>query len=238
MNAALILLALCSPGDLADPDEAVEAGRDALGEWTGYPWYDSASDSVRRIDVQPPAPPPPPTSNWSGFDLDWVGTTFQWTALILLLALLAVLIFMLVRSFLDRGIDETSASIGVDDDAEQEQARVEALPFPVKRGKLDLLEQAREHYRQGNFGQAVVYLFSFQLVQLDKHQMIRLTKGKTNRQYLREVGARETLRQLVTQTMTTFEDVFFGNHTIDRVRFESCWSRVDEFQRLVGQASG
>ena len=34
----------------------------------------------------------------------------------------------------------------------------------------------------------MIYLFSHQLVQLDRHQIIRLAKGKTNRQYLREVG--------------------------------------------------
>ncbi len=78
-------------------------------------------------------------------------------------------------------------------------------------GRLDLLAEARRHYQAGNYGAAIVYLFSFQLVQLDKRQIIRLAKGKTNRQYLREVGPRAALLRLVEQTMVAFEDVFFGN---------------------------
>ena len=58
-------------------------------------------------------------------------------------------------------------------------------------GRLDLLAEARRHYQAGNYGAAIVYLFSFQLVQLDQRQIIRLAKGKTNRQYLREVGPRD-----------------------------------------------
>ena len=84
----------------------------------------------------------------------------------------------------------------------------------------------------------IIYLFGFQLVQLDKQQIIRLTKGKTNRQYLREVGPRKALQRLVEQTMVAFEDVFFGNHTLDRARFESCWSRLDEFQSLSAEGAG
>ena len=72
-------------------------------------------------------------------------------------------------------------------------ARIESLPFPVAAGRLDLLAEARRHYQAGNYGAAIVYLFSFQLVQLDKRQIIRLAKGKTNRQYLREVGPRTPL---------------------------------------------
>jgi hypothetical protein len=40
--------------------------------------------------------------------------------------------------------------------------------------------------------------------------------------------------------MVAFEDVFFGNHPLDRNRFESCWTRLDEFEALAaqGQAGG
>ena len=35
--------------------------------------------------------------------------------------------------------------------------------------------------------------------------------------------------------MVAFEDVFFGNYAIDRTRFESCWSRLDEFDALAAE---
>ena len=72
---------------------------------------------------------------------------------------------------------------------------------------------------------------------LDKGQFIRLTKGKTNRQYVRELGSRWPLRRLLEHTMVLFEEVFFGHHSIGRTQFESCWLRLDEFEALVGQGA-
>jgi hypothetical protein len=98
-----------------------------------------------------------------------------------------------------------------------------------------LFEEARRLYQSGDYAKAIVFLFSYQLVELDKRHLIRLTKGKTNRQYLREVGGRLLLRQLVEQTMIAFEDAFFGHHALDKNRFESCWFRMGEFERLKGE---
>ena len=118
-----------------------------------------------------------------------------------------------------------------------EAQRIEALPYPVPRTDLPLLDQARNFYRAGNYASAVIYLFGHQLVQLDQRQFIRLAKGKTNRQYLREIGQVEVLRQLVGQTLVAFEDVFFGHHDIERQRFEACWSRMPEFESLLERES-
>jgi hypothetical protein len=101
----------------------------------------------------------------------------------------------------------------------------------------DLLAEARRAYEQGNFGEAIIYLFSHQLLQMDRRHLIRLTKGKTNRQYLREIGPRRTLRQLFEQTMVAFEDVFFGAHVLGRDRFEACWSQLNRFDQLVEEGA-
>ena len=113
-------------------------------------------------------------------------------------------------------------------------ARIESLPFPVRRTQDDLLNAARQQYEAGKFGEAIVYLFSYQLLQLDKSHWVRLANGKTNRQYLQEVSRHRELQNLLLETMLIFEDFFFGNHTIDRARFESCWNQLDYFHRLIG----
>src|SRR5439155_25852548 len=79
--------------------------------------------------------------------------------------------------------------------------RIEALPFRVPTGQGDLLSQATELYRQGRFAEAIVLPFSYLLVEMDRHQVIRLAKAKTNRQYLREIGRRRSLPTLVERTM-------------------------------------
>ena len=79
----------------------------------------------------------------------------------------------------------------------------------------------------------MIYLFSYELVQLDRQHLIRLAKGKTNRQYLRELRQRPPLQAILEPTMIAFEDAFFGRKTLSRERFENCWQRVEEFSRQL-----
>jgi len=227
----------------ADAEKSVTAGHEALDQWWGYPWYDPATDGVRRIDI-------PESRDWSwlrdwlpDFSAmgDWTGgwpdTLLGYAAWTVLVLALAAVAYLLIRAYLNREGHPAASARDQQPPDDRDDDRIEALPMPVQRGRSDLLGEAQRHYRQGNYGQAIVYLFSFQLVQLDKRQIIRLTKGKTNRQYLREVGGQASLRRLLEQTMLAFEDVFFGNRTLDRARFESCWSQLDEFTAACNSAS-
>jgi hypothetical protein len=149
--------------------------------------------------------------------------------------LLGLLIFALVRTYLRRENFPALPASAVRSVAAFDSARVEALPFEINRGTGDLLGEVRRLYEQGNFGQASVYLFSYQLLELDRHHLIRLAKGKTNRQYLRELAKRRgELNCYVEPTMVACEDVFFGNHPLTRARFESCWNRLNDFSRSLG----
>ena len=67
--------------------------------------------------------------------------------------------------------------------------------------------------------------------ELDKHHVIRLAKGKTNRQYVRETRrAPAAVARCCETTMVAFEDAFFGRKQLSREAFERCWQRLDEFQ--------
>jgi hypothetical protein len=117
--------------------------------------------------------------------------------------------------------------------------RVDSLPFQLARPQVNLLEEATRLYKDGRFGEAIVYLYSYQLVKLDQHQVIRLTRGKTNREYLWEIRRRSALRNLLEVTMLAFEDVFFGDLPLDQSRFDSCWDGLEEFHREIGaEATG
>ena len=84
-----------------------------------------------------------------------------------------------------------------------------------------------------DYDQAIIYLFSYELIQLDKAALIKLTRGKTNHQYLREVLPNENLKTRLSNTVRAFEDVFFGNKELSRRRFEECWQEVSTFQDLI-----
>ena len=211
-----------------DPQKAIEAGGQALRPLNRFPWYDPVKDGLQRVEVRPPEKanyfPVSPALNF----LIYAG------ALTVLVVVLAALVLMILRA---AGLRRTPIKRDGDPLLIGEAQRIEALPFAVARAKLSLLDHARQFYQAGDYARATIYLFSHQLVQLDRRQIIRLAKGKTNRQYLREVGDAERLRPLLGQTLVAFEDVFFGHHDIDRRRFEACWSRLPEFEALLAQGN-
>jgi hypothetical protein len=220
----------------AEPD-GVDTGREALRDTGSFPWYDETNDQLRRIEVKPPKAPRTSqfgNANWFFGSGDWF-TPLAWTGIALLLGLI---VYLLVRAFLLREKAAARAATHDDDAGVGENVdRVDQLPIKLRRPTSDLLSEARAQYQAGNYAEAIIYLYSHLLVALDKRSLIRLAKGKTNRQYLREVSTRAGLRGMLEQTMIVFEDVFFGDHRLERDRFESVWNRLDEFDTLLDEAS-
>ena len=233
-----LLVPIAAAQSLTD-DEAIEAGRNALQ--ARYPWYDAETDQAQRIDVEPPQDFAnrhsrwefqPPTWSWPL----WLTRVIQVLLWIVAGSVLLAIVYFLVRAFVAYEEGSAAASARSVAITPGHAARVESLPFQVKRPLADFLEEARRHYDAGRFGEAIIYLYSYQLVELDKHQVIRLAKGKTNRQYLREMRRRSGLSELLERTMVAFEDVFFGNHRLERRQFESCWEGLDQFHQQLEQA--
>jgi hypothetical protein len=200
---------------MSDP---VNDGRDALDHWFGYPWYDAKTDGIRRVEVKQP---------WS-VNLP-IGSFLQCAAWVVVALLLAGAVYLLARAFSRRERGKARLSEEVAGRAD----RVESLPLSPADRRRDLLAEAQRCRERGDYARAIVFLFSHQLLQLDKHGRIRLARGKTNRQYLREIGPLPALRGLVEQTTLVFEGVFFGHRRIERPAFEACWSRLEEFDSLV-----
>jgi hypothetical protein len=220
----IALLIACSTNVVAaaEPEDAVTAGARALDSWWDYPWYDDQNDSVRRIELQPRPQPSTRVANSTGVSapgsLGWLEVV-GW----ILIGLLAVAILvMLWRGFQHRRAKTGSPKAGLIG-TPSAIARLEELPFRVDASAGDLLSLARRAAERGDYSQAIVLLYSHLLLELDKHEAIRLTKGKTNRQYLRELGREPRLAALLALSMFAFEDVFFGGHALSQERFERCW---------------
>lgn len=237
----LVGVGLSSATVLAD-ERAIETAGDALGR--SFPWYDRGTDGLQRIDVAPPQDVPNRHSRWEARDVDWdLPNLPQWFFQLLevlvwvaFAALIAVVVYLMVRTFLSADSRPISGSSARLVDFTGDAERVERLPFKLEPRQINLLEEARRLYEQGQFDEAIVYLYSYQLLALDKHQLIRLTQGKTNRQYLREARRRPVIQSLLERTMIAFEDVFFGDHSLDRSRFESCWSHLEQFHTEIQKA--
>jgi hypothetical protein len=212
--------------------DAQAQGRQAFRSAPPFPWYDSSSDTLRPIRL--PAEPGPATSPGTaggGGRAAGPGRALNVLAWSVLLVALGLLVLLLVRAYRER--ERRAVPPGGARRAETDAAdhlRLEELPYLARRAQRDLLGQAQRCYQAGDYGEAIVYLFSYQLVELDRRGLLRLDKGKTNRQYVRELRHHRTLAELLTQTMVGFEAVYFGNHGLDRAGFEACWHRLGEFQ--------
>lgn len=242
---ALVALTLLPAVTRAQAKSPEQQAKDALNGRTAFPFYDAQTDDVKRLDVKAAADPAPVNANpnWTQkgttggggraprMGVSGIGTLFQVVGLTLLTIIIGVLIVMLVKAFLQGEQAQTHSAKFIDTSSDVD--RVEDLPFQVKKPSGDFLSEAQRLYEAGKYSEAIVYLFSYQLVALDKRHVIRLAKGKTNRQYLRETRSRESLKQLLQRTMISFEDVFFGHHELSRERFEESWRGLDEFHQQL-----
>lgn len=240
LAAGLLLAAAAAAGDFADPEAAVEAGRQALGDQWDLNWYDDPSDGFKPIDTRRQE------YDWSW--LSWVGDFFQWLgafslgfdfatvlrvlAWLAIIALAAWLIYTIVRTYQRMEIHSADAP-QPEEEARTHVERVEALPVAVERRVEDLLAEARRLRSAGDLTMAVVYLYSHQLVVLDRAGLLRLVKGKTNRQYLRELrnasppdGLAATLRE----TMLLFERAFFGAHPPNAASLDRCFAATQPLE--------
>jgi hypothetical protein len=223
-------------------ENAVDVGGEALAESGNYPWYDESKGEVRRINVKganasdsanrdskwtrSPGTTTTGRRGWWGFT--GLATGLHYLFVVVFILILGLIVYLVARAFLkDETQDDSVVRRSVT--ASQDVDRVQALPFQLRKPTGDFLAEARRLYQAGNYAEAVIYLFSYQLVQLDRHHVIRLAKGKTNRQYLRETRQRPVLRTVLEPTMIAFEDAFFGHKQLSRERFEDCWNRLDEF---------
>ncbi|MBK95738.1 MAG: hypothetical protein CMJ79_08475 [Planctomycetaceae bacterium] len=171
----------------------------------------------------------PPDLGFIGGGAEFAKALFYIVLGIVALALIGLIIWAIMnreKTKKDPGV-EMEGSVVTDDQ------RIEELPFQLDSAYKDLLERARECYQNGDFDQAIIYLFSYELIQLDKAQLIKLTRGKTNHQYLREVQPNASLKSRLSTTVRAFEDVFFGNKELSQQRFEECWREVSSFQQLT-----
>ena len=241
LGSLLLLLGSVRAQEPAEAEQAaVDVGGESLRESGTYPWYDASEDGVKAIPLassseadsanrnskwtaQPSAATPGriPRISFLGGLLNWVGIT-------LLIVFLALIAWLIAKAFLRDEISEGVARKVIE--TSRDVDRVEALPFKLRTPTGNFLDEARRLYEAGDYSEAIIYFFSYQLVELDRHHLIRLAKGKTNRQYLREVRPRPNLHSLLGVTIVAFEDSFFGRKKISREQFEHCWSRLDEFQ--------
>ncbi len=255
MAVVYMLVLVWQPTFAAEQVDPIEGAKSALSK-TKQPWYDIEKDAVRIVDDQKETEAgerkdwkKPKRPEWSydfGNWWSWGGTgqggsilsnLVQLGAWILIVLVVGALIYLLVRTFMNLEDDgEYNRSVTLQENRTDEQ-RIENLPIQPDKKKGDFLALAKAAYDAGNYADAIVYLFSYRLIQLDRAGYIRLTRGKTNRQYLSEITSGRELRSILGSTIVCFEDVFFGKHPLTKERFEQTWHANDDFANIIEKST-
>ncbi len=97
-----------------------------------------------------------------------------------------------------------------DDLSQQTALRIKELPAELRRDNMDLKSEALRLMNSGDLDEAVKCLFGYQLLLLDRHGFLRLSRGKTNNRYVSEVRTRSSdATSLLRSTVDAFEASYF-----------------------------
>ncbi|EMI58193.1 hypothetical protein [Rhodopirellula sallentina] len=223
-------------------------------------WYDAEAKEVRAIELQdtrvdtenrdsrwlnrpkpPPKPPaaPTPTTSWWG-DISF-GNIIGWMLLAcVVVGLVALLMYVFANSSFDFRPDALSQSVvhsrTLD---EQTKQRISELPAELRDTNVNPRSELERLIAAGDFDRAIIYLYGHQLLMLDRAGHLRLSRWKTNKQYVRE--SKQTDQEIglqLNQTVDAFEHSYFGRHSLTRERFEDLWQNNLQIENALNMTGG
>lgn len=195
----------------AADQQAVASGQKALRRAQRFPWYDRASDSLRPIELPEPETLRPREAS----------PQVAWLRPIVWALLIAAAIGLLAAVAIGLSKRRWSKTASV---KTSRRGRIEHLGFLDDDAPGDYLDRCLRESRAGQFERAIVYLYAHALTEMNNRQLLRLARGKTNRQYLREIGD-PAMRAAMEVIVGAFEDAYFGHHPIESGRFQWCWQQ-------------
>lgn len=216
-------------------------------------WYDAETGSIQPIRVQsreddsanrqsrwlPSAKRVPRSSSASTnpansptFLNGILGSEFtlmniiSWAILLLIVVVVAGWVAWLLgrsdfgSSFLVTGGD----AVGSENADRRLLERIKHLPEELRRENIDYRLEAERLMKRKVYDQAIILLFAHQLLLLDQAAYVRLNRGKTNRQYVRETQSMSRVTAgWFKRVVGLFEQSYFGRHPIADGEFKRCW---------------
>ena len=148
-----------------------------------------------------------------------------------LLAALAVAVYRIYRQRTLMPVAEAAAPMPLTPDLEDEDVSADALP---EEGWLNL---ARDLIDRGDLRLAMRALFLASLAVLSHRDLVRVSKSKSNREYLRELERRAhaapAVPPLFAAGMRAFERVWYGAHEADRAMFAEFVANQERVRALA-----
>ncbi|TWU18360.1 DUF4129 domain-containing protein [Allorhodopirellula heiligendammensis] len=222
------------------------------------PWFDSERGELRSIELRDnrvdsknrnsrwlPEPTQRPTkpsnsqsSSASTSPASSTGVSYfiGWTLLIAIVCgLVALLLYVFANSSFDFRNEmpiQTMASGGVLD--EQTKQRIAELPAELRGTSVSPRAELERLRQTGDFDRAIIFLFGHQLLMLDRVGQIRLSRWKTNNQYVREtMQSSPPMGEQLRDTVAAFERSYFGKHPLTGEQFERLWQANLEMEATI-----
>jgi hypothetical protein len=256
---ALPLLFFASVSSMKAADSAV--GREAVRKGTNPIWVDRSShevkiprqqlersdvsdrhDSIRQnssgsfLDRWFNSSWGTGNSNWGISDfLTWLFDAWRILVAVMIAVLLGLALYLLFRTRVFHAFFQRHKRSEIEEDLEQQRSRISDLPFDIEQPMLGLRAQAESCRAAGDYRKALIYLFSYLLVELDKAHCIRLERGKTNGEYLREVRSWPELSGSMKPIVQLFEFVYFGRNPLDRGTLDTVWAKLPGMEGAIAQ---
>jgi hypothetical protein len=206
--------------DVSDRHDSIRsnAGRSIWDRWFGSSWQSGNSNGA-VTDF-----------------LTWVFNAWRILVFLMLAVLIGLGLFVLLRMKVFQNMFQPRKRGALEEDVEQQRSRISDLPFDIEQPVLGLRAQAEKFRAEGDYSKALIYLFSYLLVELDQAHCIRLERGKTNGQYLRELRSWPDLNGSMQPIVQLFEFVYFGRNPLDRNSLDAVWSRLSGLDRAIAEA--
>ena len=92
------------------------------------------------------------------------------------------------------------------------------------------MQKAQSLSTQGDYRNAVRYLYLSSLLILDEHGVLRYDRSRTNREYLRSVSSKPGLAKPLSDVIDVFDRVWYGFDAVDDETYQSYVKHVDELR--------
>jgi hypothetical protein len=134
----------------------------------------------------------------------------------------AVIVFLLSLFFITRNLSRTLVR-----EADLANGNSNEDILLTSQGAM---QKAQSLSNQGDYRNAVRYLYLSSLLILDEHGVLRYDRSRTNREYLRSVSSKPGLAKPLSDVIDVFDRVWYGFDSVDDETYQSYVKHVDELR--------
>jgi len=170
----------------------------------------------------------PQTPNWLQKFYDWMdrvmnrffNATVQYGRVPLIAT--AVLLFIVSLFFISRGLSRSLVR-----EAQLANEGNDSEELSTSKGAF---KRAESLSTQGDYRNAIRYLYLSSLLVLDEKRLMRYDRSRTNREYLRSLSSKPELVKPLRDVIDVFDRVWYGFENVDEQTYQSYVKRVDELR--------